>query len=56
MMALVQESSAQERTVLHKQLQDANAKLALAAEALTKANSQTAEMSRMEQVLCGVMQ
>lgn len=50
MIAPVQESSAHERTVLHKQLQDANAKLALAAEALTKANAQTAEMSRMEQV------
>lgn len=49
-IAPVQESSAHERTVLHKQLQDANAKLALAAEALTKANAQTAEMSRMEQV------
>ena len=45
----VQNSSVQERTLLHKQLQDANVKLALAAEALMKANAQTAEMSRMEQ-------
>jgi hypothetical protein len=71
----VQASSVHERTQLHKQLQDANVKLALAAEvilcalyvltlhcfavwdpcthvriwqALTKANSQTAEMSKME--------
>jgi len=40
--------------MLHKQLQEANAKLALAADALTKANAQTAEMSRMEQHLRGV--
>jgi hypothetical protein len=45
----VQASSLQERTLLHQQLQDANAKLALDADALTKANTQTAEISRMEQ-------
>ena len=50
----VQNQANQERNVLHKQLQDANQKLALAAEALTSASSQSAEMSRLEIQMRGV--
>eukprot|EP00960_Hanusia_phi_P057200 763491-Hanusia_phi.AAC.4 len=44
----IQSQASHERNVLHKQLQDANQKLALAAEALNSASAQSAEMSRLE--------
>ena len=50
----VQNSSVQERTLLHNQLQDADVKLALAAEAVMKEKEKTSEMSRMEQQMCAL--